>query len=116
MNKTNCVILLFCTVIGLMMCDHQLFADDWPQWRGPTRDGVWKETGIVEKFSGPQIPIRWRAAIGSGYSGPTVAAGRVYVTDLQTEPNPTERVHCFDWKTGHPLWNFSYDCEYQGVG
>ncbi len=116
MNKTACVILLFCAVFGSVICDHQLLADDWPQWRGPTRDGVWNETGIVEKFSGPQIPIRWRAAVGSGYSGPTVAEGRVYVTDLQTEPSPAERVHCFDWKTGRPVWSFSYDCEYQGVG
>ncbi|MBL9124951.1 MAG: hypothetical protein JNG90_15045, partial [Planctomycetaceae bacterium] len=34
-------------------------AEDWPQWRGANRDGVWKETGLVEKFSAEQIPIRW---------------------------------------------------------
>jgi outer membrane protein assembly factor BamB len=91
-------------------------ADDWPQWRGPQRDGVWRETGIVEKFSSPQLPLLWRQEIGPGYSGPTVAAGRVYVTDRQTEPAQIERVHCFDAATGKPIWSFSYDCVYDKVG
>ena len=52
------------------------FADDWPQWRGLNRDGVWHESGLIEKFAGEQIPIKWQAEIGSGYSGPTVAKGR----------------------------------------
>jgi outer membrane protein assembly factor BamB len=90
--------------------------DDWPQWRGPQRDGVWRETGIVEKFDSPQLPIQWRAEIGPGYSGPTVAGGRVYITDRQTDPTQVERVHCFDAATGKPLWNYTYDCPYVGVG
>ncbi len=108
--------LVFCIVIALAACGGHLKGDDWPQWRGPTRDDVWKETGIVEKFTTPQIPILWRAAIGGGYSAPTVADGRVYVTDLLTDPHSAERVHCFDWKTGHSLWSFSYDCTYDNVG
>ena len=94
----------------------QSVADDWPGWRGPTRDDVWKETGLVEKFSAKRLPLRWHAEIGSGYSGPTVADGRVFVSDLQKEPKSMERVHCFDWKTGKELWTFSYDCEYKNVG
>ena len=65
--------------------------DDWPQWRGPHRDGVWSETGIVEKFPDKQLKIDWRAPIGPGYSGPTVADGRVYVTD-RAESKKGERV------------------------
>lgn len=91
-------------------------ADDWPQWRGPTRDGVWRESGIIEKFRNPQIKIRWRAPISSGYSGPTVADGRVYVTDRVAEPEQIERVHCFDAKTGERVWSHRYDCVYHDVG
>ncbi len=87
-------------------------ADDWPQWRGPTRDGIWRETGLVEKFDKPQLPIKWRAEIASGYSGPTVADGRVYITDRIATPVQIERVHCFDEKTGKNLWTFQYDCPY----
>ena len=107
-------------VVGLLLSrtvsGDRLYADDWPQWRGPTRDGVWKEAGIVEKFPSSRIPLRWRTPVGSGYSGPTVAEGRVYVTDRQTEPREIERVLCFHWKTGRPLWSYAYDCSYKEVG
>ena len=87
-------------------------ADDWPQWRGPTRDGVWRESGIVEKFAGPELKPRWRAAVAGGYSGPTVAAGRVYLTDRLTKPSQVERVLCFDAANGKPLWTHAYPCPY----
>jgi outer membrane protein assembly factor BamB len=90
--------------------------DDWPQWRGPSRDGVWHETGIVEKFSQPQLPIKWRAEIGPGYNGPTVADGRVFVMDRQVEPEQVERVHCFDASTGKPVWSYQYACDYGKIG
>jgi len=91
-------------------------ADDWPQWRGPQRDGVWRETGVVERFPAAQIPLRWRAPIGAGFSGPTVADGRVYVSDRVTEPQERERIHCFAWQTGQPLWTYQYDCKYSDFG
>lgn len=93
-----------------------LFADEWPQWRGPQRDGVWRETGVVAKFAGPQLAAAWRASIGPGYCGPTVAAGKVYVMDRQVEPMQAERVLCFDAQTGKNLWTHAYDCQYVGIG
>ncbi len=91
-------------------------AADWPQWRGPKRDGTWNENGIVEKFTSEQLPIRWRAEISNGYSGPTVADGRVYITDRLTSPEQVERVLCFDAMTGKPVWSYSYECKYEKVG
>lgn len=91
-------------------------ADEWPQWRGPDRDGTWRETGLVSTFPGPELALRWRAPIGSGYSGPTVADGRVYVTDRLAEPQQVERVHCLDWQTGNSQWTYPYDCPYESVG
>lgn len=90
-------------------------ADDWPQWRGPNRDGVWRETGLIDKFDTSQIELKWRAPVGSGYCGPTVADGRVYVMDLQNEPEQGERVLCFDASSGEPLWQFFYECPYRDV-
>ncbi|MCH2365311.1 MAG: pyrrolo-quinoline quinone, partial [Planctomycetes bacterium] len=55
--------------------------DDWPQWLGPQRDGVWREKGIIEKFPEKGPRLRWKAPLGGGYSGPAVAAGRVFVMD-----------------------------------
>ncbi len=90
--------------------------DDWPQWRGTSRDGVWRETGIVQKFESSQLTPQWRVEVGSGYCGPTVAEGRVYVTDRVTKPTERERVHCFDEKTGKSLWSYEYDCPYGRIG
>ena len=90
-------------------------ADDWPQWRGPNRDGVWRETDIVQKFDASELPARWRVRIGPGYSGPTVAGGRVYVTDRVTVPTQLERIHCFDAMTGEHLWSHTYDCAYERI-
>lgn len=91
-------------------------ADEWPQWRGPQADGVWRETGVVEKFAGPEVPIVWRQPIGAGYTGPTVAQGRVYVMDRITKPAEVERVLCFDEATGKPLWKHEYPTSYGRIG
>jgi outer membrane protein assembly factor BamB len=90
-----------------------VWAEDWPQWRGPNRDGVWNETGIMKSFPTGGLRISWRAAVGPGYSSPVVAQGRVYVTDAQvSRPKARERVLCFDAKSGNSLWTHSYEVDY----
>jgi outer membrane protein assembly factor BamB len=83
-------------------------ADDWPQWRGPNRDGVWRET-----FVRGAVKVRWRDPVGPGWSSPVVAGGRVYVTDSRlSRPRAEERVLCFDEATGKPLWAHAYAVSY----
>jgi outer membrane protein assembly factor BamB len=89
--------------------------DDWPQWRGPERDGIWRETGIVESFATADLQPVWTAVIGPGYSGPTVAGDRVFLTDRVTAPEQQERVLCFDRTTGKTLWSHAYPCVYRDV-
>lgn len=87
-------------------------AQDWPDWRGINRDGTWNETGIVEKFESVKLTPEWSVSIGSGYSGPTVSKGKVFITDLIKEPAQTEGILCFDESTGKKLWEYRYYCEY----
>ena len=101
---------------GTMSLVSPVFGDDWPQWRGSNRDGVWRETGIMQKFPRPQLDLLWRTPISNGYSGPTVANGRVYVTDRPAEPGGNERVLCLDAQTGRILWIKEYACSYAGLG
>src|SRR5438046_72763 len=61
-------------------------ADDWPQWLGPKRDGIWREQGITEQFPKEGPKVRWRAPVGAGYAGPAVAGGRVFVLDRVAAP------------------------------
>src|SRR6185295_17630318 len=117
--------LLFAAA-GLLLRSPALLADDWPQWLGPQRDGVWRETGLVEAFPAQGPPVRWRVKIGGGYAGPAVANGRVYVTDRQLTPGATtpknasdraqipgtERVLCLNEADGRILWQYEYDCPY----
>ncbi|MCL4206700.1 MAG: PQQ-binding-like beta-propeller repeat protein [Pirellulaceae bacterium] len=101
------------------------FADDWPQWLGPQRDSVWRETGIVDRFPEGGPKVRWRAPVGLGYSGPAVVAGRVFLMDyvkrtgtINNNPGSrdqlegTERVLCLSAETGQVLWKHEYERPY----
>src|ERR1041384_8688612 len=84
-------------------------AEDWPQWRGPQRDGVWRESGILQSFPPEGLKILWRVPVGVGFSSPVVAQGRVYVTDSHvTRTNARENVRCLDTVTGKTIWNYAY--------
>lgn len=102
-------------VTGTLLLLATAAAEDWPQWRGQGRDGVWNETGLIESFSGESVQRKWTTPIGAGYSGPTVADGRVFVMDRLTEPVSTERVLCLDAQTGHELWRHAYPSSYEGI-
>src|SRR5262249_23299323 len=55
-------------------------ADDYPQWRGPNRDGVSKETGLLKQWPKGGPKLLWKVTnLGKGYSTPSVAKGRIYV-------------------------------------
>jgi outer membrane protein assembly factor BamB len=101
-------------------------ADDWPQWLGPQRDGIWRESGIIQKFPAEGPKIRWRVPIGGGYAGPAIAEGRVYVTDRQLGTNAanpkdpfskgsipgSERVLCLNESDGKAVWKYEYQRAY----
>jgi len=55
-------------------------ADDWPEWRGRGRLGVWNETGILDEFPKDGLALEWRTPIHAGFAGPAVTGGRVFVT------------------------------------
>jgi hypothetical protein len=96
------IVFSFLIPLALTLC-----AEDWPQWRGSGRDGVWHETGIRETFPPEGLPVRWRAPVGYGFSSPMVAEGRVYVTDaLLDKPRVRGRVLCLEEATGKLLWTF----------
>ncbi len=86
---------------------------DWPDWRGENRDGVWDEA--IENIESFELRQVWSQPLGSGYSGPTVAAGKVFVTDLQQDPQ-TEGIICFNEKSGVKMWEHRYECQYEGIG
>jgi outer membrane protein assembly factor BamB len=88
-------------------------AADWPQWRGPNRDGVWDESGILEVFPREGLKVEWRVPVGRGWSSPIVAGNRVWLTDAEVvDSKARERVLCFDETSGNLLWTHRYDVSY----
>ena len=85
---------------------------DWPQWRGPRSEGVWRGVKLPAKLSPDLVETRWKAALGGGYAGIAVAEGRVLTMDLQKEPRAAERVLCFGREDGKLLWKHEYPVEY----
>src|SRR5262245_39078632 len=81
-------------------------AADWQQWRGPNRDGVWIESGILQTFPAEGLKVRWRAPVGPGWSSSGTGRGRVYQTDMRlAKPRAGEGIRCFKESTGKPLWS-----------
>ena len=101
-------------VIAIAGFTSSVRSDDWPQWGGPQRDGIWRETGILDAFPADGLKVRWRQPLGAGYTGPAVANDRVYVTD-RPQRTQTERVLCLDERTGKPIWTHTYASRYQGI-
>lgn len=97
-------------LVSLIYPTTRGYADDWPQWGGPQRDLIWRETELVDTLP-EQLDQVWSAPIAEGYAGPAVADGRVFVTDRVAEEN-LERVHAFAADTGQPLWTHSYEASY----
>lgn len=98
--------------------------DDWPQWMGPQRDNVWRESGIISKFPAGGPKVLWRSPVNVGYAGPAIAQGRVFVADFVSADDVkvanferkefvgSERLLCLDEATGKVLWQREYPVTY----
>lgn len=88
----------------------QAAADDWPQFLGPERNGVYRGAALAETWgtSGPRVV--WRKSIGAGFSGPVVAQGRLI---LFHRVAGSEVVEAFEARTGASQWRYAYPTSYR---
>jgi outer membrane protein assembly factor BamB len=89
---------------AMLLCASNLCAQDWPQWRGPQRDGH------VQKFSAPakwpdSLKQVWKVEVGAGLASPVVAAGKIY---LLTRDGDDEIVSCYRLTDGSRVWQQRY--------
>jgi len=82
-------------------------AADWPQWRGPNRNGTSPETGWRTAWPADGPKALWRNEVGVGFSSIAVRGGKVYT--LGSKQN-VDTVYCFDADTGQKVWEHSYAC------
>jgi outer membrane protein assembly factor BamB len=94
-----------------------ILAEDWPEWRGKGRNGIWTESGILDKFPEKGLTLVWRTPIHGGFAGPAVSGGRVFVTDFVRSigKKGMERTLCLDEKSGKILWTREWEVDYRGI-
>lgn len=83
---------------------------DWPQWRGPNRDGVSKETGLLKVWPDGGPSVVWKSPIGDGYSSVSISQGRIYTMDSKGKE---EYVVCLDQSSGKELWRSKTDAVFE---
>ena len=94
-----------CLLAALLTMAALASAADWPQWRGPHRDGISEEKGLRKEWPKEGPPLVWRASgiIGRGYSTPAVVGDRIYLDGSEGVDN--EFVEALSVKDGKRLWS-----------
>lgn len=89
---------------------------EWSQWRGPNRDGISHENGLLKSWPAGGPKVIWRIPLGDGYSGISISQGRAYTMYAQGDD---EFVVCLDASNGKEMWRFRTDSKFindQGDG
>ncbi|HET6974134.1 MAG TPA: PQQ-binding-like beta-propeller repeat protein [Pyrinomonadaceae bacterium] len=95
-------VALLSLALGLVAQAMAQTAAVWPQWRGPNRDGISKETGLLKQWPAEGPPLVWKASgAGSGYSSFSISDGKLYTMGLRGD---REYVIAFDVATGKEAW------------
>ena len=115
MNKIKNALMaacLFCSVVVLVAftsSNAPSSSTDWPQWRGPNRDGRSTETGILKTWPAEGPKVLWRVPLANGFSAVTVANGKAYT---MFSDDTDELALCVEANTGKEIWRFKSDRNY----
>ena len=90
-------------VLGSCLSAVPSLASDWPQWRGPQRDGISQESGLLKQWPAEGPKLLWQVNdIGDGYSTPSVVGTRIYLMSNRGMEN--EFVQALSTEDGKPIW------------
>jgi outer membrane protein assembly factor BamB len=87
-----------------------LSAQDWPQFLGPTRNGVYSGADLPSSFPKSGLRTIWKKTVGQGFSGPIVADGKLILFHRKQDQ---ETVDCLDASSGAQIWSFAYPTRYR---
>ena len=93
-----------CLIVTAALLAANSPAADWPQWRGPNRNGVSSES-VSASWSADGPKVLWRASVGTGFSSIAISLGRAYTMG---NTNNEDTIWCFDAGTGKNLWQHTY--------
>jgi len=96
-------------IVTILLCTSVVDAADWPQWRGPNRNGISTETGWTAKWSEQPPKVAWRAEVGKGYCAVSVVGDRAYTSgNFEGQVKVKDTVFCLDVNKGEKVWDYSY--------
>ena len=87
-----------------------MLGGDWPQFLGPTRNGVYAGTDLAQSWPASGPPIVWRKDVGEGFAAPVVASGKLI---LFHRAGGKEIVDCFNAVSGEKIWSYDYPTTYR---
>jgi outer membrane protein assembly factor BamB len=106
LNRSRGVMITAALVLSLQTLVSNRALDDWPQWRGPNRDGISAEKGLLKTWPQGGPPLAWRVTgAGEGYSSFATSQGRLYTLGARGD---TEYVVAFDAASGKRLWETAH--------
>src|SRR5579872_2002549 len=106
LQRLSIFLLLLCSV---MFAQQFGAVGDWPDWRGPDRDGTSREKGLPEKWSLSGQGLAWKAAYG-GRSAPIVLGDHLYLENTAGKgADEQERILCLNADTGKLLWEYKFN-------
>ncbi len=104
LNRFGVLTVLLSLSAFLVIGSLQTFGADWPQFLGPTRNGISTETGWLSSWR-EDPPTLWQTFVGTGFSPVCVAGGRLFTMGFK---DGLESVLCLESKTGKEVWRYSY--------
>jgi outer membrane protein assembly factor BamB len=103
MKRGTCVLLVLVATLPV-------FGGDWPQFRGPARDNISTETGLMRAWPAGGPKVLWQTPVCEGYAGVAIREGRAYLNDYDTAKKE-HLVRCISLADGKDLWRWSYPVE-----
>lgn len=98
---------MYISIIVFLACLTDIYAQDWPQYLGPERNGISPQKGILRSWPQQGPEVLWTVNVGIGFGGPVAKDGKVYLLDRDDKIG--DNLRCFDLLTGKELWNFGYE-------
>ena len=95
------------TVIVVLICISDIYAQDWPQYLGPNGNSSSAQKNILRSWPQQGPEVLWTTAVGIGFGGPVIKEGKIYLLDRDDKVG--DKMRCFDLSSGKEIWSFGYD-------
>jgi outer membrane protein assembly factor BamB len=94
----------------LLLLSLSASGGDWPQFRGPDRNNISSETGLLRSWPASGPKVLWKTPVCEGYAGAAIKGGRIYLNDYDAEKKE-HLVRCISLADGKDIWQWRYPIE-----